>query len=311
MAPVKSGRRSAAYIRSRVGYWPYLVPGVLLFIAVIVVPFAMNLYFSFTSWRGIGEPEWIGLENYLELASDSTFWISFRNSIAMVVAIVVIPTAIGLLLAATFFDFIGRRFGPRVASVLRALYYLPQVVPVVAAGLLWTWILQPQTGGLNTVLRAVGLDSLALNWLGDPETALPTVMSVLVWFQIGYPIVVFMAALERVDPELYEAAEMDGAPWFTRMRAITIPQIRPEIFVVTLTGTISALQVFAPIYVLTGGGPENSTNVPSYFSYTSFFTRAQVGYGAAIATVLALVVLLVALVMIRFQARSEKEDSEL
>jgi len=135
-------------------------------------------------------------------------------------------------------------------------------------------------------------------------------MTVMVWVQIGYPVVIFMSALQRVDPELYEAAELDGAGWFTRFRAITLPQIKPETFVVTLTCTIAALKVFGPIYVLTRGGPENSTNVPSYFAYQNFFPKSQVGYGAAIATVLTVIVLVVAAVFIVLQTRSEKKEAE-
>jgi raffinose/stachyose/melibiose transport system permease protein len=206
------------------------------------------------------------------------------------------------------FDYLGKRFDGRVASGLRATYYLPQILPVAVAGILWGWILNPQTGALNVLLRQVGLESLALNWLGDTTTALPSVMMVMIWVQIGYPVVIFMAALQRVDPELYEAAELDGAGWFRRFRAITLPQIKPETFVVTLTCTIAALKVFGPIYVLTRGGPENTTNVPSYFSYQNFFPKSQVGYGAAIATVLTVIVVAVALAFIRAQAASERKE---
>ena len=301
-------RRRAGRLRGRGGYWPYLIPGAVGFLAVIVVPFAMNIYFSLTRWAGIGTPRWAGFDNYVRLFADETFWTSFRNSGAMIVAMVVVPTLLGLLIAAVLFDYLGRRFGPRVASVLRATYYLPQILPVAVAGILWGWILNPQTGALNAVLRAIGLESLALNWLGDTATAMPTVMVVMVWVQIGYPVVIFMAALQRVDPELYEAAEIDGAGWFRRFRAITVPQIRPETFVVTLTCTIAALKVFGPIYVLTSGGPENSTNVPSYFAYQNFFPKSQVGYGAAIATVLTVIVILVSIAFIRFQASSERKE---
>lgn len=289
-------------------YWWYLLPGAALFTVIILVPLAMNTYYSFTKWPGLGDPRWIGLDNYTRLFADATFWTSFRNSLAMIVAMVVVPTLIGLLLASVLFDVLGKRFGPRTASILRATYYLPQILPVAVAGILWGWILNPQNGALNTFLRQVGLESWAVNWLGDTTTALPTVMMVMVWVQIGYPVVIFMAALQRVDPELYEAAELDGAGWYQRFRAITVPQIRPETFVVTLTMTIAALKVFGPVYVLTGGGPENSTNVPSYFAYQNFFPKSQVGYGAAIATVLTVIVVLVALVFLRVQARSERKD---
>lgn len=291
-----------------VPYIPYLLPGIIAFIVVIGYPLVMNVYYSLFKWRGGMAPmRWYGLGNYADLLHDSAFWTSFQNSIAMIVAMVIVPTLIGLVLAAVLFDYLGRRFGPRVASFLRATYYLPQILPVAVAGVLWNWILNAQTGALNEILRSLGMESPP-NWLGSTQLALPSVMLVLIWAQIGYPVVIFMAALQRVDPELYEAAELDGAGWWRRFRAITLPQIRPETFVVTLTCTVAALKVFGPIYVLTRGGPESSTLVPSYYSYLNFFDKSKVGYGAAVATVLTLVIIIVALVILGFQARYERRE---
>jgi raffinose/stachyose/melibiose transport system permease protein len=304
-----SGLRTVRPERRRKGgtYWLFLAPGGVLFILIIGVPFVMNLYLSMTKWSGVGDPRWIGFENYTKLLHDEVFWLSFRNTLAMIFAMVVVPTLLGLLLAAVLFDSIGRRFNPNAASSLRAAFYLPQVLPVVVAGIVWGWILRPE-GAFNALLDAVGLDSLSHDWLGDPKTALPMVMLVMIWVQIGYPVVIFMAALQRVDPDLYEAAELDGAGWFRRFRAITIPQIRPETFVVALTCTIAAMKVFGPIYALTRGGPENATNVPSYFAYYTFFKKLDVGYGSAISTALTLVIVVVSVVFIRVQRSSEQRD---
>ncbi|KXK61213.1 ABC transporter permease [Micromonospora rosaria] len=291
-------------------YWLYLVPGTVLFVLVIGGPLLFTGYLSLTRWSGVGDPTFVGLENYQRLWTDEVFWTSFRNTLAMIVAMVVAPTVVGLVLAALLFDTIGRRFRPRTAAALRAAFYLPQVLPVVVAGIVWGWILRPD-GALNGALDAIGLGALRHDWLGDPDTALPAVMGVMIWVQIGYPVVVFMAALQRVDPELYEAAELDGAGWWHRFRAITLPQIRPETFVVALTCTIAAMKVFGPIYALTRGGPENATNVPSYFAYFTFFKKLQVGYGSAISTVLTLIIVVVALLFIRAQSRAERRDGGL
>ncbi|MDA0632947.1 sugar ABC transporter permease [Nonomuraea sp. MCN248] len=279
------------------GYWPYLVPSLVLFLAVIVVPFLMNLGVSLTRWSGVGTPRWVGLENYARLLKDERFWQSFQNNVALIFAMAVVPTVLGLLLAAALFDHVGKRFGPRTASALRALYYLPQVLPVAVAGVVWGWMLHPSYGAVNQIL------GLELDWLGDPDLALATVMAVMVWFQLGYPLVIFMAGLQRVDPAYYEAAELDGASWWRKVWHITIPQIRPEIFVVLLTCTIAALKVFGPIFVLTRGGPGNATLVPSYFSYLNFFQKSNVGYGSAIATVLALIIVVVTFLFLRVQER--------
>jgi raffinose/stachyose/melibiose transport system permease protein len=287
------------------GYLPFLVPGVVLFLAVVLGPFVANVVLSFTRWRGVGSPSWLGVENYRRLLQDDAFWASFRNNIAMIVAMTVIPTIVGLLLASLLFDYVAKRFSQGSATRLRAAYYLPQVLPVAVAGVVWGWILHPSYGVLNGFLEDIGLETLTRNWLGDPQTALPAVMAMMVWIQIGYPVVMFMAGLQRVDPEMYEAAELDGANWFQRFRYISIAAIRPEIYVVVLTTVIAALKVFGPIFVLTRGGPGTATLVPSYFSYQNYFERADVGYGSAISTVLAAIIIVVAAVFIRFQNRRE------
>ncbi|MGS0683882.1 carbohydrate ABC transporter permease [Nakamurella sp. GG22] len=302
-----AGRTNKSVGFSSRPYWWYLLPGGLLFAAIIIGPLIYNVYLSLTKWSGVGQPRFIGLDNYVKLMGDAVFWESFKNSLAMIVAMVVIPTLIGLLLASVLFDYLGKRFGGSSVSVLRAVFYLPQVLPVVVAGIVWGWILRPD-GAFNAFLDMVGLQGFTRDWLGDPNTALPVVMLVMVWVQIGYPVVIFMSALQRVDPEIYEAAEIDGAGYWARFRAITIPQIKPETFVVALTCTIAALKVFGPIYALTRGGPENATNVPSYFAYFTFFKKLNVGYGAAIATVLTLIIVLVAAAIMRWQAASERKE---
>ncbi|MFD0688868.1 carbohydrate ABC transporter permease [Actinomadura fibrosa] len=300
----RAGLRS----RERLAYLPYLVPGVLLFTAVIGVPFLMNLGTSFTEWSGVGSPRWVGLDNYRELAEDAEFWASFRHNVLVIVGMAIVPTAVGLVLASVLTDVIDRRFGPRTAAALRACVYLPQVLPVVITGVVWSWLLAPENGAVNELLDAVGLGSLAHDWLGDPATALWSVLGVMVWMQIGFPLVVFMSGLQRVDPSLYEAAEIDGAAWARRFWHVTVPQIRPEIFVVLLWTTIAALKAFPQIFVLTKGGPGGATNVPSYYSYVSFFEKTDVGYGSAIATVLTLIIIALTVVFLRVQGRDLGEE---
>jgi raffinose/stachyose/melibiose transport system permease protein len=297
--------------RPRNPYALFLLPGVLAFLAVIVVPFLMNTGVSFTDWQGVGTPEWSGLANYREMMDDADFWASFRHSLFMVVAMAAVPTAVGLVLAAALFDHIAKHHGSKVVAVLRACFYLPQVLPIAVAGIVWSWILAPENGSLNELLDAVGLGSWQQDWLGDPDLALWSVMGVMVWVQLGFPLVVFMAGLGRVDPQLYEAAELDGAGWWRRFRHITLPQIRPEIHVVLLWCTIAALKVFGAVYVLTKGGPGGATNVPSYFSFTTFFEKTQVGYGAAISTVLTVIILALALIGLGLQTRAEDAEEGL
>jgi raffinose/stachyose/melibiose transport system permease protein len=291
------------------GYAVFLIPGVLASVAVVIVPFVMTVGISFTRWQGIGDPQWIGFTNYTRLVTDENFWGSFSHIGLLILAMAVVPTLIGLVLAALLFDYVGKVFGERVASFFRSGFYLPQVLPVAVTGIVWGWILHPSYGALNKVLDAVGLHTLAKNWLGDPTYALPTVMAIMVWVQIGYPLVMFMAGLQRIDPEIYEAADLDGASWWQRFSRITVHLIRPEFYVVLVTTTIAALKIFGQIFVLTRGGPSNATLVPSYFAFKNFFEKANVGYGSAIATVLTLIIVVLAFVFLRLQTRNEASGS--
>jgi raffinose/stachyose/melibiose transport system permease protein len=280
----------------------YLIPGLIGYALVVALPFGMNLGISLTSWPGVGTPEFAGIDNYRQLLADETFWQSFEHNLALVLAMAVLPTALGLLLAAALFDVVAQRHGTRLAALLRACFYLPQVLPIAVAGIVWSWILAPE-GALNGVFGKVGLGALQQDWLGDPDLALLSVAGVMVWVQLGFPLVVLMAGLQRMDPALSEAGQLDGAGWWQRFWHLTVPQIRPETGVVLLWCTIAALKAFPPVYVLTKGGPAGATNVPAYFSYQNFFEKTEVGYGAAIATVLTVIILALTVAFLRVQGR--------
>ncbi len=302
---IQAGARQRLKSFRETGYGLYLIPGISLFTLLIILPFLANVGISFTHWQGIGAPEWAGLENYARALGDTIFWTSFKNNLLLIIAMTIIPTIIGLLLAVTLFDFISQQFGPGWASFLRAGFYLPQIVPVVVAAIVWKWIFQPDWGALNWFLTSVGLENWTQNWLGNANLALPSVMLMLVWFQIGYPLVIFMSGLQRVDPQVYEAAKIDGASWFQTFWYVTIHMIRPEIAVVVLTTTIAALKTFGPIYAMTSGGPGNATTVASYFAWKNFFEKSNVGYGSTMATFITVLVIGMTFWFIRIQERHE------
>jgi len=293
-------------------YWLYFLPGAALVGTVIFYPIVRNLRLSFFHWRGgRAEEQFAGLENWVALFQDDEFIRSFVNIVLVILAMVIIPTLLGLVIAALLFDVVGRRFGAGLSSFLRATYYLPQILPIAVAGVLFGWLLKPNSEGVvNQFLSFITGDDVTVNWLGGSYlTAMGSVMVLMIWIQIGYPIVIFMAALQRVDPELYEASELDGANWYQRFRAITLPMIRPEVFVVALTTTIAALKVFAPVFILTQGGPNKSTYVPSFYAYNEFINGTDKGYAAAIASAVTIVVTIVAIIFLRAQNRSEQKEA--
>lgn len=299
-----SSQRSSDGSRS---YSLYLIPGTIGFILIVLIPQLANFGLSFTAWKGVGTPRPVGLQNYHRLLTDDQFWGSMYHTLLFIVSMTVIPVCIGLVLAALLFDYVRDQFGEWVSSFFRAGFYLPQILPVTVAGVLWGWILNP-VGVINITLKAIGLDNLAQNWIGDATYALAAVSLVIVWIQVGYCLVVFMAGLSRIDPSLYEAAELDGANWWSRLVTITIPLLAPEIFVVVLTTLIAALKVFAPIFVITAGGPDNATLVPSYLTYYHFFTTQRVGYAAAIAVVQTTLTIALAVIFLRFQSQQESKE---
>lgn len=284
-------------------YWPYMVPGLIAFTVIVIISFVWNIYLSFTKWNGLGSPVWVGLENYAKLMVDETFWQSFLHSVVFIFAMAIVPTALGLIIASALFDYISPRFGNATSAASRAGFFLPQIIPIPIAGLLWTWMLSSQTGIVNKILGDVfGVPKEDWpNWLGDASLAMLSVTVVLIWIQVGYTIVIFMSGLARADQSVHEAAAIDGATWFQRFRIITINQLAPEIAVVLLTTTVAALKVFAPVYVMTQGGPGTATTVPAYYSYFNFIQTSKVGYGAAISTVLAILLIIMSLVIFRYQ----------
>jgi raffinose/stachyose/melibiose transport system permease protein len=291
------------------GFTIFLLPGLVGLLMIIILPFLVTIAASFTRWNGVNPPTWIGLANYQRAMGDTKFWASFSNNLLMIIAVTIVPTILGILVSVFLFDYIAKRFSPGVANFFKAALYIPQVLPVAIAGVAWGWILNPDWGSLNILLQSLGLAGLIRNWLGDPSTALPTVMVIMVWFQIGYPLVIFMAALQRADPELLEAAELDGASWIQKLFYITLYQIRPEVFVVLLTTTVYALKIFGQIYVLTRGGPGTATIVPSYYTYQALFEQANVGYGSTIATVMTLIIIVLTFAFIRVQTSQEIKES--
>lgn len=291
---------------SRAGYYLYLIPGCTALILIVLVPLIANVFISLTAWKGIGTPRFIAFDNYVRLLSDTVFWGSFKHVGLFVIPMTILPIMLGLVLAAVLYDYVAVHFSERLSSFFRAGFYLPQILPLTAAGVLWSWILNP-VGVVNAALKGLGLDFLAQNWLGDANYAIWAISAMIVWIQVGYCLVVFMSGLARIDPSLYEAAELDNATWFIRFRYITIPMLKPEIFVVALTTLIAALKMFAPVYVLTSGGPDNATTVPSFMSYYHFFTTNRVGYAAAIATLQTAATIIVGVFFLRVQSRQSEE----
>ncbi len=266
----------------------YVLPGFLIYAAFALVPFGHTFWISFHEWDGITPSRWVGLDNYRRVFTDPQVRETFGHALVLVGFYALLPLILGLFLVALL-----SRIRVRGIAGFRAVLFLPQVVALVAVGVVWRWILAPD-GPLNEGLRAIGLGSLARPWLGDFTWALPSVGLVGTWVTFGLAMVLLVAGVQKIPTSLYDAARVDGAGPLREFFVVTLPGLRNEIVVVLVLTTTTALRSFDLVYVMTGGGPGTSTSVPSYRLYTAAFQTGEAGLGAAIGIVLAIAIFAVA-----------------
>jgi raffinose/stachyose/melibiose transport system permease protein len=287
---------------SRYTGWLYLAPGLLIYLVFVLYPILETLRTSFFRWDGFSENRtFIGLGNYLTLLGDSQFLQALSHNLVFIVFFSILPILIGLVLA----SLLGRK-RIRGLAFFRAGLFLPQVLSMVVVGVIWRWIYNPAFGPLNLFLKSIGLDSLARPWLGDFDLALPSVGLVGTWVQYGFCMVLFLAGIQRLPRDTFEAAELDGANELQQLRYIILPGLRPEIGVALVTTLIAALRVFDLVYVTTRGGPGDQTLVAAFLVYRAAFVQNQIGYAAAVATVLTIIILSISWVVLRFQQAGEE-----
>jgi multiple sugar transport system permease protein/raffinose/stachyose/melibiose transport system permease protein len=275
--------------------------GPLAFFAIFVLwPLAQSMYYSLTKWNGLSDPEFIGLDNFSRLLSDPNFIRSFENTAIWLIVAVTVPTILGLLLAVL----LDRPL--RGSRLYKSAFYLPITLSLVVVGQVWTWIYQPNWGLLNTVLEAVGLEDLTRAWLGDPQTALVAVMMAWCWQQTALALILYLAALTTVPKDLLEAAAIDGANWRQQFLRIIVPLLRPATVVVITLAVINTLKGFDIVFVLTKGEPFHMSSNLAMLMYEETFFKYRMGYGAAIATALFALAIIVVIIYFRQSRASER-----
>lgn len=289
-----TGRAGA--VREGASPYLYVLPAMLLYGTFFCYPLFRLVQYSFQKWDGIGERKGIGFENYRELVHDPLFWQAFRHNMVWMFAAISIPTIVGLVLAIVLArsPLVGR-------TMFRAIFFLPQVLSSVVVAVVWQWLYSPSFGAINTALGKVGLGSLQQGWLGDSTYALAAVFIAWAWTAYGFSMVILIAAIQGIDEEYFDAAKIDGAGRIRQITGVLVPFIRRPLTVVMLINAISALQAFDLVYVMTQGGPANSTLVLAMYVYQSAFTSMRVGYASAIAVALGLVIVISSLVFLRIR----------
>lgn len=275
--------------------WAFVSPALIMYGLFVLVPFAMSVGYSFFRWDGIGEMRWVGLNNYGRVLQDPDLLGTIFNAFKLVAFFSFIPVALGVIVASV----IHRIAGGRLGAAARTVLFLPQIIPLVAAGIIWGRLLALQ-GLVNQSLLTFGLDHLTRAWLGDFDWALPAVGLIGIWVLLGFCTVLLWTGMTKIDAALYESARIDGARWLTELRRITVPLLRQEIGVCITVTMIAALAAFDIVYVTTGGGPGNATAVPGIQIYILAFTQQRIGLASALAVLLMILVLVVILPVQRF-----------
>ena len=268
--------------------WLFVVPALLMFAVFVLVPFLFTILYSLYRWDGVGPATWVGLTNYVTIFQVPDLLGTIYNAFLLVIYFSFIPVGLGLIVASV----IHRVATGRLGATARTVLFLPQVIPLVAAGIIWGWLLA-LPGVVNQILSAAGLGGITRAWLGDFDWALPAVGVIGIWVLLGFCIVLLLTGMAKMDPGLYESARIDGANWLQEFLAVTVPLLRYEIGVCLTVTVIAALAAFDIVYVATGGGPGNSTAVPGIQIYILAFTERDIGLASALAVMLMILVVVV------------------
>ena len=288
----------------RVKSLAWVLPALVLLIVFVYYPIVDNLRLSLFSWSAFSPaPTFVGLDNYRTAAGDPVFWRALRNNTVFAVVSLICQVGFALVLAAVLEEFVHQR----LRGILRTIYFIPAVISITVAGILFSFIYNPQIGLLNRLLGAVGLDSWEHSWLGEPGTAMGSVIAMSQWQSIGYTTILFVVAIQRVPREFHEAAKVDGAGPVRRFFSVTVPMVREMTTLITILTISGAFLVFNEVMVMTAGGPSNTSQVLGTWLYRNAFLNDDMGYASAIATVIFVITLAVGAVQIVVSRRRRIE----
>jgi raffinose/stachyose/melibiose transport system permease protein len=280
--------------------WAWVAPAIVLLVVFVYYPIIDNIRLSFYSWSAFPpRVTFVGFGNYTTAATDPVFWRSLFNNVLYAVVSLIFQVGFALVLAAVLEEFVHQRLrGP-----LRTIYFIPATISITVAGILFSFLYNPQIGLINRALRAVGLSGLTNDWLGNPHTAIFGIITMSQWQSIGYTAVLFIVAIQRIPRDLYEAARVDGAGYVRTFFSITVPLLREMTTLVVILTLSGAFLVFNEVMVMTAGGPSNSSQVLGTWLYHNAFLTDDMGYAAAIATIIFVITFTIAAAQIVFARR--------
>jgi raffinose/stachyose/melibiose transport system permease protein len=281
--------------RNRAAVAGLMLPGLAVLAFSLVIPLGFSVYFSLTDSAGFGDYQSVGLDNYREIFTDDpVFWRSLRNVVLLIVVTIFVQNPIAFVLAAVL-----SRLSARASRLLRTAYFVPAVLSLVIVAKLWVDVFNPRFGVLDKLLRAVGLDAIAVSWLSDPRTAIAAVIWIIVWQGFGWALLFYYAALMTVPRELEDAAWVDGATGLALYRHVIIPYLAPVIAAVIVNDVITSMKQMELVYLTTAGGPGQLTQFLANYLYQKAFVAGEYGYGNALSVVFVAVSLVLTAVAVR------------
>lgn len=285
---------------------PFVVPGLLMYGTFVLWPYVQALYVALTDWSGMTpEKNFIGFDNFTRLFRDDNFWNALKHNGQFLLLLPLTILPISLLFAAITTQKLGRVRG---SGIYRFLFFAPEVLSVVVIGVLWSFVYHPTIGLLNGLLSSLGLDALTRTWLGSPDTVLWAIGGVVVWSGVGFFMIMFMAGIQSIPNDFYEAATLDGAGRWRQFRDITFPLLRNQLQVACVFLGIGALDMFALVQVMAeGGGPSRGADVVARYMYDAAFAQSRFGYATAMGVVLLVLTVALSLITIKVTTRERVE----
>jgi raffinose/stachyose/melibiose transport system permease protein len=282
----------------------WVAPAVALLVVFVYYPIVENVRLSFFSWSAFSpSPIFVGLENYRAAFDDDVFWRALFNNTAYAVVSLIVQVGFALVLAAVLEEFVHQR----LRGILRTIYFIPATISITVAGILFSFLYNPQFGLVNRVLTAIGLESWTHAWLGEKSTAIWSIIAMSQWQSIGYTAVLFVVAIQRIPREYYEAVRVDGAGPVRAFFTVTVPMVREMTTLLIILTVSGAFLVFNEVMVMTAGGPDNSSQVLNTWLYRNAFFEDDMGYAATIATVIFVITFIVAIVQLAIAKRRRVE----
>lgn len=292
-------KRNKNSVKTDKAAYLFMLPAAIIYLSVIIAPVCYSFFISLFKWNGIGEMSFIGFSNYINLfKGDQIFQTAIINNLIWIALTIFVTMTVAL----GFAMLLNKQFKGR--TFFRGFFYFPCVIAPIAVAIIWRWIYNPNIGFINQLMNLLGIN-FSQNWISDPRVSLFAIFAASLWQAVGQPMILFLAGLQAISPDVMEAATIDGASGMRRFISITVPLLKDTFVIVIATLIVAAMKVYDVVQGLTGGGPNNATQMLSTYMYSQVFQYNNVGYGTAVACIMVLIMMVVIIPYVLFMAKED------